>query len=146
MKKISILYWVFTGLFTFMMAGSAIPDIVSATVAKEGFHKIGMPIYLLPFLGVAKMAGVIAILIPGYPRLKEWAYAGLLFDLIGATYAIYASGQPAVNWAPMILPLSLAAASYMFYHRRLRAATVQNNETEIRTERGINIISETRVA
>ena len=53
---------------------------------------------MITFLDVAKILGVIAILIPGYPRLKEWAYAGLAFDLIGATYAQIAKGYPAANW------------------------------------------------
>jgi uncharacterized membrane protein YphA (DoxX/SURF4 family) len=121
MKKTKVFYWIFTGLFAFVMLGSAIPDVASAHVAIEGFTKMGMPVYLLPFLGVAKVLGVIAILIPGYPRVKEWAYAGLVYDLLGATYSIKAAGQPAVNWIGMAVPLILAAASYFFYHKKLRA-------------------------
>ncbi|SDJ85721.1 DoxX-like family protein [Catalinimonas alkaloidigena] len=121
MKKITILYWAFTGLFAFMMFGSAVPDALSVEMAQEGFKSMNMPTYLLPFLGIAKMLGVIAILVPGFPRIKEWAYAGLVFDLLGATYSIIASGQPVASWAFMALPLSLAAASYYFYHKRLAA-------------------------
>lgn len=121
MKKIKILYWTFTGLFAFMMLGSAIPDIFSVQIAREGFNGIGMPVYLLPFLGTAKLFGVIALFVPGYPRLKEWAYAGLVFDLIGASYSIIASGQPASSWVTMVIPLGLGAASYFFYHRRLQS-------------------------
>jgi hypothetical protein len=120
MKKIKIFYWIFTSLFAFLMLGSAIPDILSSPVAVEGFRQIGLPATLLPFLGVAKTLGVIAILVPGNPRLTEWAYAGLIFDLIGATYIILASGQPAANWAFMVLPLALASASYIFYRKKLQ--------------------------
>ncbi len=120
-KKTKIIYWIFTGLFAFMMLGSAIPDIFSVQVAVEGFQKMGMPVYLLPFLGIAKTLGVIAIVIPGYPRIKEWAYAGLVFDLLGATYSIIASGQPAGNWMFMAIPLILAAGSYTWYHKKLKA-------------------------
>lgn len=127
MKKTKILYWVFTGLFAFLMLGSAIPDIVSAPIAIEGFRKMNMPAYLLPFLGIAKTLGVIAILVPGFPRIKEWAYAGLVFDLIGATYSIIASGHPATDWAQMALPLVLAAASYFFYLRKLKAASREDS-------------------
>jgi hypothetical protein len=102
------------------MLGSAIPDILSLPVAVEGFKQLGLPAYLVPFLGIAKTFGVFAILVPGYPRLKEWAYAGLFFDLIGATYLIIASGQPASSWAFMILPLAFFVVSYYFYHRKLR--------------------------
>src|SRR6187402_210637 len=111
MKKTNIFYWVFTGLFAFLMLGSAIPDILSQPVAIQGMHvELGYPTYFVPFIGVAQLLGVIAILVPGFPRIKEWAYAGLFFDLIGATYSIIAAGQPAGSWAFMILPLLLAAA------------------------------------
>jgi uncharacterized membrane protein YphA (DoxX/SURF4 family) len=126
MKKTKILYWIFTSLFALMMLGSAIPDIVSSQVAVEGFTKMNMPAYLLPFLGIAKTLGVIAILIPGYPRIKEWAYAGLVFDLLGATYAIIASGQPAGSWGFMILPLAFAFASYYFYQRKQKLGSTKN--------------------
>ena len=120
MKKTNIIYWIFTALFSFVMVGSAIPDVFSAKVAVEGFGQIGMPAYLLPFLGVAKILGVIAILVPGNPRLKEWAYAGLVFDLLGATWSIAAAGQPVANWAFMALPLLLAAGSYIFYTKKTK--------------------------
>lgn len=131
MKKTKIFYWIFTSLFAFLMLGSAIPDIFSAQVAVEGFKQMGMPTYLLPFLGIAKLLGVVAILIPGYSRIKEWAYAGLIFDLVGATYSIIASGQAVANWMFMALPLALAAASYIFYHKRLRVSSETNKHSVI---------------
>ena len=127
MKKIKIIYWIFTSLFAFLILGSAIPDIFSAQVAVEGFRQIGMPAYLLPFLGIAKLLGVVAILIPGYPRIKEWAYAGLVFDLVGATWSIAASGQAVGNWAFMALPIALGIGSYVFYHKKLRASSAVRN-------------------
>lgn len=120
MKKIKIRYYIFTALFAFMMLGSAIPDIFSVSMAVEGFQKIGMPVYLLPFVGIAKLLGVIAILVPGFPKIREWAYAGLVFDLIGATYSIIASGQPAPNWMFMAIPLFFAAGSYISYQQYLK--------------------------
>ncbi len=122
MKKIKILYWVFTILFALMMLLSAIPDIISARIAVEGFKQLGLPAALVPFLGIAKALGVIAIIVPGYPRIKEWAYAGLVFDLLGATYLIIASHQSFSNTIGMALPLALAAASYIFYHKWLKAS------------------------
>jgi uncharacterized membrane protein YphA (DoxX/SURF4 family) len=121
MKKTNILYWVFTGLFCFMMLGSAIPDIISSPMAVKGFQDMQMPTYLLPFVGIAKALGVIAVLIPGYPRIKEWAYAGLFFDLAGAIYSIWASGHPVQDWAFVFIPVLLGVWSYVFYHKRLRA-------------------------
>lgn len=121
MRKIITIYWIFTGLFAFIMFGSAIPDVLMADVAKQGFKEIQLPAYLLPFVGIAKILGVIAILTPGYARLKEWAYAGLVFDLIGATYCIAASGKPVENWAPNFLFLFIAFGSYVYYHKKLNA-------------------------
>lgn len=130
MKKTNILYWIFTGLFGFLMFFSAIPDILSSPVAIEGMHKgLGYPLYFVPFIGVAKALGVIAILVPGYPRLKEWAYAGLFFDLIGATFSIIAVGNiQGVGF--MVLPLALAVTSYFFYTRRrkLQQQRIASNE------------------
>ncbi|HKZ66427.1 MAG TPA: DoxX family protein [Chitinophagaceae bacterium] len=131
MKKTKIIYWIFTSLFAFMMLGSAIPDVISAPIAVEGFKQMNMPAYLLPFLGIAKVLGVVAILVPGYPRIKEWAYAGLVFDLLGATWSIISSGQPAGSWMFMAIPLILAAGSYIFYHKKLKAISLINNNAVI---------------
>lgn len=128
MKKTKILYWVFTSLFAFVMAGSALPDIFSAADAVKGMHgDLGYPLYFIPFIGVMKMLGVIAILISGYARIKEWAYAGLTFDLIGTTFSIIASGH-AANATFMLLPLVLAALAYIFYHKKLRAASLKSSD------------------
>src|SRR4051794_28466941 len=89
MKKINILYWVFTGLFAAFMIFSAIGNVIVNPESVEFISgKLGYPQYMIPFLGIAKVLGVIGILLPGFPRLKEWAYAGLVFDLVGATYSI----------------------------------------------------------
>ena len=135
MKKTKIAYWIFTVLFAFMMAGSGIPDIMVHPLAVQGMHEeLGYPVYFIPFIGIAKVLGVIAILIPGSPRIKEWAYAGLIFDLIGATFSIIAIGKPVADWAPMVLPIALGITSYSFYHKlrktknAVKTATVQTTE------------------
>jgi uncharacterized membrane protein YphA (DoxX/SURF4 family) len=133
MKKINILYWTFTGLFAFLMLGSAIPNITSDPMSVEGFGKMNMPAYLLPFLGIAKALGVIAILIPGYPRIKEWAYAGLIFDLIGGAWCIYASGQPVQSWAFMPIPIALGFISYVFYHKKIKLTETQKSKDNVTT-------------
>ena len=80
MKKLNIIYWIFTVLFALLMLFSSIPDIMKNEQAIEIMHKqLGYPEYLIQFIGVAKLLGVIAILVPGFNRLKEWAYAGLFF-------------------------------------------------------------------
>ena len=119
MTKTKIFYWITTGLFSVFMFSAAIPDILSAKDAVEAFNKMNMPVYLLPFLGIAKALGVLGILIPRNQKIKEWAYAGLFFDLIGASYCMAAAGLPASNWGFMVVPLILAAASYKLYLKKL---------------------------
>lgn len=132
MKKTKVFYWIFTGLFAAMMLGSAIPDILIMPMAVTGFGDIGMPASLVPFLGWAKLLGVIAILVPGFPRIKEWAYAGLIFDLCGAAYLVASSGKPVAYWIPMVVILLIGAGSYTFYHRK-RKMTSPNKEAISKT-------------
>lgn len=131
MKKTKTLYWIFTSLFALLMLGSAIPNITSDPISVEGFRQISLPAYLLPFLGVAKALGVIAILVPGYARIKEWAYAGLIFDLVGAMWCIAAGGMPVQNWAFMPIPIALGIASYVFYHKKLKLTKTQHEQLTI---------------
>ena len=119
MKKIRIFYWITTGLFLLMMAFSGISSLASPEKAIEFFKTMNMPSYLISFLSIAKLLGVIAILVPGYPRLKEWAYAGLTFDLIGAVYCNYAVGKPTGEWLPILIFVVLAFVSYFLYHKKL---------------------------
>jgi hypothetical protein len=118
MKKINIVYWIATGLFGAFMLFSAIPDIIVTEEAEKFITGLGYPRYIIAFLGVAKTFGVIAILIPGYPRIKEWAYAGLFFDLLGATFSVISSHgfDPSVFF--MIVPFGLGALSYIYYHKK----------------------------
>lgn len=118
MKKTSLLYWLTTGLLAVLMTFSAIPDLLSDPEAVVYFKHLGYPAYLLPFLGVAKLLGVLAILVPGFARLKEWAYAGFTFDLAGAMYSGYAVGDPASQWLMLLIGFALIAASYYLYHRK----------------------------
>lgn len=122
MQKTKILDWTFTGVFAAIMIVFAVPDIISSDAAIEGFKKMGMPYYLLPFPGIAKTAVVIAILIPGYARIKEWAYAWLFFDLLGATYCIISTSAPGEiigGLVFMAVPIALGILSYCYYHKSI---------------------------
>jgi DoxX-like family len=123
MKKTKVLYWVITGLFSAFMLFSAIPDILSTPEAKTFITNLGYPAYIIPFLGVAKLLGVIAILVPGFPRIREWAYAGLFIDLIGATYSGIAHDgmQPLI--LTMLLPIGFLFLSYYLWHKLMGTAT-----------------------
>lgn len=117
MKKTKIIYWIFTGILSALILLGAVPDLISVPEAQAMFKHLGYPMYLLPFLGLAKILGIIAILILGYPRLKEWAYAGLFFDLTGAMYSSFSVGDPASQWAPILIGYVLIFGSYIFYHK-----------------------------
>jgi hypothetical protein len=119
MKRIRIFYWITTGIIVLLMTFSAISSLASPEKAVAFFQTMNMPSYLISFLSIAKLFGVIAILVPGYPRLKEWAYAGLTFDLIGAMYCNYAVGKPTVDWLPILIFIALAFASYFLYHKKV---------------------------
>ena len=119
MKKTKIIYWIITGLFAAFMLFTAIPDIILVPDAIKFMTDLGYPLYFIPFIGVAKVLGSIAIVIPGFPKIKEWAYAGLIFDLIGAMYSIAATSGIAAS-APLLLFIAFAFASYYFYHKKLK--------------------------
>lgn len=123
MKKINIIYWIFTVLLLAGMLSSAIPGMLGVPEAKAFMLLLGYPAYIPMFLGIAKILAVIAILIPGYPRVKEWAYAGLTFDLIGATYSQVAVHMPAAQCSFMVIWFAVLAGSYIYYHKRIKSAT-----------------------
>ncbi len=89
--------------------------------ATEFITKLGYPASFVLLLGVARLLGGIGILIPKFPRVTEWAYAGIAFDLIGATYAQIAFGVPAKNWSLMIIWFIPFVLSYVYYHKKLKA-------------------------
>jgi uncharacterized membrane protein YphA (DoxX/SURF4 family) len=96
---------------------SAIPDVLKVPQAVEFMTHLGYPEYFIVFIGVAKILGSVAILIPGFAIIKEWAYAGLIYDLIGAIYSIFSIGEGAGS-VPVFLPLIVGICSYIFYHKR----------------------------
>jgi DoxX-like family len=117
-KTTNILYWIFTTLFSALMLFSSIPDILVLPDAIKFIVGLQLPAYIAPMLGWAKLAGVIAILIPGFPRIKEWAYAGLIIDLAGATYCQIAVFGFKPQIALMLVFIAMGFASYYFYHKK----------------------------
>lgn len=117
MRKLETHYWILTGLMGAFMLMASIPDLLQLPLAAAIFTHLGYPTYLLPFLGIAKALGVLAVILPGLPRLKEWAYAGLIFDLTGALYSHASVGDPPSAWLPSAFGLLLAAGSYAVYRQ-----------------------------
>jgi len=121
-------YWVVTGLMAAFMLMASIPDVLRQRQAIEVFGHLGYPAYLLPFLGTAKILGVIAVLIPGSGRLKEWAYAGLIFDIAGALYSHLSVGDPMSVWGFAVVGLVLVGGSYVFGRLRTKDRSVMHGD------------------
>lgn len=105
-------YWVATVAVGLGFLVTGLMDVTAAPQMAQHVTALGYPAYLQQFLGVAKLLGAAAILSPGVPRLKEWAYAGLTFDLLGASFSHLAHRDAA---GELLLPLALlllTAASY----------------------------------
>src|ERR1700681_1357219 len=117
MKATKIAYWIFTILLVILMLFSAIASLRQNPDGVALMKHIGYPYSVLTLLSIAKILGVIAILVPGFPRLKEWAYAGFTFDLVGAIYAGLAVGDPINQSLPIFLGLVFIFGSYIFYHK-----------------------------
>ena len=83
-KRNKIIYWIATSLLAFGMLQSGIFSVLRTTEWVDLVTGLGYPVYFLTMLGIFKIIGVIAILIPGFKLLKEWAYAGFFFAMIGA--------------------------------------------------------------
>lgn len=121
MKTTKIIYWICTILVILMMLWSAYGTFfIHDPSADKIMAQIQIPAYLMKLLAVGKIAGAIVILVPGYPRLKEWAYAGYFFDLAGATFCFAASGFAVAQWAFIAVFAVLVLVSYFTYHK-LRA-------------------------
>jgi len=120
-KSAKILYWIITSLMAAFMLLASIPDVLRQPQAASIFGHLGYPVYLLPFLGTAKTLGIIAVLVPAFQRLKEWAYAGLFFDVIGALYSHLSVGDSPSGWMPALIGLVLIGGSYLSYRRQLIA-------------------------
>ena len=107
-----IAYWASTGLLAALSLLAAFIYLSGSPQAVEGFAHVGYPQQLRIILGIAKPLGAIALLLPGLPKLKEWAYAGFTFAWISALVAHYLANDGAKAFMPLIL-LLLLAVSYL---------------------------------
>jgi uncharacterized membrane protein YphA (DoxX/SURF4 family) len=115
MKTRSIIYWASTILVALPLGSGGIAQVAHLQQNVDGFVRVlGYPLYFVTVLGVWKVLGAIAILVPRFPRLKEWAYAGIFFDLTGAAaswVAVGGSGEAFHIAAPLIIA-GFAVASW----------------------------------
>ena len=119
MKKTRIIFWILTIIFAGFMAFTAVPDALLVPDAVKFMSHLGYPNYFTHFIGIAKILGAIAILIPGFRGIKEWAYAGLFFDLIGAVYSNLMVDGPSAAMLIFMVPLFAFGIGSYLYSRKL---------------------------
>ena len=94
-----IAYWATTAFLVFNVLSGALAELAQRQENAEGMLQLGYPVYFMVILGVWKVLATIAVLVPRFPRLKEWAYAGLFFNMTGAAVSHAVSGDAA--WHPI---------------------------------------------
>lgn len=114
-------YWLATSIIALEFTFSGAFSIARPPVVIAGLAHLGYPPYFAALLGTWKLLGVIAILAPRFPRLKEWAYAGILFDLSSAAVSHAASGDGAAN---VVTPLVLAGIAGLSWLLRSESRTL----------------------
>jgi hypothetical protein len=115
-KRNRIIYWIATIWLSLGMVSTGIVQLMKGKEGQGGLNTItslGYPEYILTMLGICKILGVIVLLIPKFPIVKEWAYAGFCFIMLGAIFSHMASGYTA-GFIPALLLLVLTGISWWF--------------------------------
>lgn len=109
-----MLYWVTTIFLAIGMLAGGVQQMLQVGGYVDIASQLGYPLYLLSILGVWKILGVIAVLIPKAPVVKEWAYAGFFFAMSGAAISHLATGQPVDKIFPSLVLLLMTLSSWYF--------------------------------
>jgi uncharacterized membrane protein YphA (DoxX/SURF4 family) len=113
-KRNKIIYWIATGWLALGMLSTGVVQLLKTKEEAELMTHLGYPLYFLTILGIWKILGVIAVLIPEFPLLKEWAYAGFFFAMSGAIISHLAMGDAAKESFGPVLLLALTIVSWYF--------------------------------
>jgi uncharacterized membrane protein YphA (DoxX/SURF4 family) len=116
-KSHKIIYWIATIWLALGMVATGGGQLFKMKDGQGGVDMVahlGYPVYLLTILGIWKILGVIAILLPKFPLLKEWAYAGFFFVMTGAIFSHIAISDPVTKTFPSLLLLILTFVSWYF--------------------------------
>ncbi len=108
----TIAYWVTTMLVAAESVLGGVWDILQIPYVRADIDNLGYPAYILVIIGVWKLLGAVAVLVPRFPRLKEWAYAGMFFNYTGAVASHLAVGHGAKSLAYPIIITGLVVASW----------------------------------
>ncbi|MFD0693858.1 DoxX family protein [Paenibacillus sp. GCM10027628] len=120
-----ITYWVITALLAFVVGAGGIGELTHQWGTLETVEIVGYPVYFLTILGVWKVLGTIAILMPGFPRLKEWAYAGIFFGMTGAAASHAFVGDYGAYAYHLFSPLSFAILALVSWALRPKRRTLK---------------------
>ena len=113
-KRNKIIYWIATAWLALGMLSTGIVQLLKVKDETELFTHLGYPIYFLTLLAIWKFFGVIAVLIPKFPLLKEWAYAGFFFAMSGAVFSHLACGDSAREFFGPVLLIILTVVSWYY--------------------------------
>lgn len=113
-KRNKIIYWIATLWLALGMTSTGIVQILNVKEEVDMIVKLGYPVYVITLLGIWKILGVIAVLIPRFPLVKEWAYAGFAFTMLGALFSHIVTGGGLSELAPPGLLLVLTIVSWYF--------------------------------
>ena len=113
-KRNKIIYWIATVWLSLGMVSTGIVQLLQMEEETASMKALGYPLYFLTILGIWKLLGVLAVLIPKFPLLKEWAYAGFFFAMSGAILSHVATGDALSTMAPPLLLLALTLLSWYF--------------------------------
>lgn len=113
-KRNKIIYWIATIWLALGMLSTGIVQLIKMKEEVDMFNSLGYPIYLLTLLGIWKFLGVIVLLVPKFPLLKEWAYAGFFFVMSGAVFSHIVNGDDAKELFGPGLLLVLTFVSWYF--------------------------------
>src|SRR5215510_699878 len=99
----TITYWTFTFLLVFELVAGSLWNLLQIEWVRVQLNHLGYPLYITYILGVWKIGGAVVIIVPGFPRLKEWAYAGSFFNFSGAVASHLLAGDGVRAWlAPLV--------------------------------------------
>jgi len=113
-KRNKIIYWFTTGFLSLGMLAGGVQQLLQIGGYVQIVTQLGYPVYLLSILGAWKILGVVAILVPKFPLVKEWAYAGFFFAMSGAAISHIVQGQAFVEAVPSLVLLTMTVASWYF--------------------------------
>jgi hypothetical protein len=113
-KRNKIIYWVFTAWLALGMTSTGIVQLIRTPEEVDLMTRLGYPVYFLIIIGVWKLLAAVAILVPKFPLVKEWAYAGMFFNMSGALFSHMVVGSVMVEYIPPILMLTLIFMSWYF--------------------------------